>query len=318
MLRNRINYFFYFLAIICLTGWPGKVMAQSPVSVKTTSRNILIGDQINIWLSYKQANQLPSKVKWPILPDSISGLIWVEKGKVDTLKNHDSLILKQKLTVTGFDSGNYYIPSFTFTLIDSGNIPQVIHTDSLLVQVKTIAVDTTKAYKPIKGVRQMKFTWMDYWQQIALGIIALIIIVLVLLYFLKWRRKKEPAESIIPPEKAHEQALRQLEELKKKKLWQSGEIKQYYESLSLIVRSYLENRFTIVALERTTDELLKETHKMRELKPFRKHLRMILQTADLAKFARATPLPEEHENCMQAAEDIIIKTQLIAEEGSEK
>lgn len=315
MFKNKISFYFLLLGIVFYCGFPVTGQAQSPVSASCSTGKILIGDQINIWLSYRQAGLNVPKLQWAKLPDSIPGLTWVEKDKIDTLKTKDSFILKQKLTLTGFDSGNYVIPVFTFALADKNGRQTLLHTDSFKVQVQTIPVDTTKAFKPIKDVRQMPVNWLDYWKPVTLGLAGLLILVLLLLYFFKWRRKKQPGEVAIPPEKAHERALRLLAELKAKKLWQSGEVKAYYEDLSQIVRSYLENRFAVPSLERTTDELLRDTHKMPELKPFRKQLRMILQTADLAKFARAKPLAEEHENCMQAAEELVIKTQMRAGEG---
>ncbi|HET8573868.1 MAG TPA: hypothetical protein VFL76_08345 [Edaphocola sp.] len=312
-----MKFYFLLLGIIYCFGSPAMGQAQSPVSVSCSYGKMLIGDQINIWLSYKQANPNVPDLHWAKLPDSIPGLTWVEKGKIDTLKTKDSFILKQKLTLTGFEPGTYIIPSFIFSLTNKKGQQILLHTDSFKVQVQTIAVDTTKAFKPVKDVRQMRVNWLDHWQPITFGLVGLVILALLLLYLFKWRRKKQPAAATIPPEKAHERALRLLVELKAKKLWQSGEIKAYYEELSQIIRSYLENRFGVPSLERTTDELLRDTHKMAALKPFRKQLRMILQTADLAKFARATPLAEEHENCMQAAEELVIKTQMSTGEGGE-
>lgn len=318
MLRNSVKYFFVFCFVTASLAAPCLLRAQQSFSVRTTSRNILIGDQINIWLQYRQSGTVLPQLKWPVLPDSIHGLVWVEKGKIDTLKTKDSVKLLQKLVVTGFDSGNYFIPSFNISITSGNQSPQVISTDSLPVRIQTVQVDTTKDFKPINGVKNLPITWWDYWKQILLAVLGLAAIVLVLLYFIRWKKRKPKEDPKVPPEKAHERALRLLEELKAKKLWQSGEIKSYYDQLSLILREYLQNRFSIPAMECTSDELLKQTHKMSELKPFRKQLRQILQTSDLAKFARANPLPEEHESCMQAAEELILKTRLNQEEGTIK
>lgn len=315
MLKIKYRFRFFWRSIFVLMMLPNLLWAQNPVSVTTSSRKVLIGDQINVWLKYQQKGTEMPALQWPVMPDSVPGLVWVEKGKIDTLKTRDSVVLKQKLVVTGFDSGSFYIPSFLFTISDKNQSPQIIRTDSLLVLVQTLDVDTTKAFKPIKGVKEMPVTILDYWKQILAGVLGLIAILLVLLYWLRWRKKKAPESLRVPPEKAHERALRLLAELKEKHLWQSGEIKAYYDSLSFIVRGYLENRFGISAMEYTSDDLLKATHKMTELKPFRKQLRQILQTADLAKFARANPLPDEHEACMNAVEEIVLKTKLTAEEG---
>ena len=129
-----------------------------------------------------------------------------------------------------------------------------------------------------------------------------------------------PATSKVPPEKAHEKALRLLKELEARQLWQSGRIKEYYSELSDIVRIYLEERFSIPAMEQTTDELLallkKQNDSRTELRKARPELKLILRTADLAKFAKANPLPDEHSACMAAALQMVQLTQMKKEEGS--
>lgn len=312
MLQAKIKYAFCLFGVAFLLTSPTLSFAQKPISVHTTPRKILIGDQINLWLEYQQAGSKLPTIQWVKLPDSLNGMVWVEKGKTDTIQTKDSIILKQKLVLTSFDSGSYYIPSLPYSV--SG---KSFRTDSLLVQVQSLNVDTTKAFKPIKGVRDLPISWLDYWKQFLLGIAILALFVFLIIYFIRKRRNKKAESPKVPPEKAHERALRLLAELEKRQLWQSGEIKAYYDNLSQIIREYLENRFHMSALEKTTDELLRTTHKMADLKPFRKQLRMILQTADLAKFARANPLPEEHEACIKAVEEIVIKTKMNTGEGEQ-
>jgi hypothetical protein len=45
-------------------------------------------------------------------------------------------------------------------------------------------------------------------------------------------------------------------------------------------------------------------------------LKLILRTADMAKFAKANPLPDEYNVCMTAAVTVIQRTQMKAEEGA--
>ncbi len=73
-------------------------------------------------------------------------------------------------------------------------------------------------------------------------------------------------------------------------------------------------------MEQTTDELLallkKQTESRAELRKVRPELKLILRTADLAKFAKANPRPEEQNACMTAALEVIKRTQFKPEEGA--
>jgi len=58
-------------------------------------------------------------------------------------------MLIQKYIITGFDSGAYYIPQQQIYVKN-----QAYLTDSLLVNVATVAIDTTKIKKfPIKTIK---------------------------------------------------------------------------------------------------------------------------------------------------------------------
>ena len=79
------------------------------------------------------------------------------------------------------------------------------------------------------------------------------------------------------------------------KIWQQGKTKQYYSEVSDTLREYIEDRFEIRAMEQTTDETLDEFRYRRDLineKCF-SNLSQILQLADLVKFAKYKPLPDD-------------------------
>ena len=73
-------------------------------------------------------------------------------------------------------------------------------------------------------------------------------------------------------------------------------------------------------MEQTTDELLallkKQTESRAELRKVRQERKLILRPADLAKFEKANPRPEEQNACMRAALEVIKRTQFKPEEGA--
>ena len=138
---------------------------------------------------------------------------------------------------------------------------------------------------------------------------------MLLYYFLAFyflRKKKVIApKPPAPKEPAHYKALRMLNELDGKQLWQKNKVKEYYVDLTDIVRSYIEERFKTPAMELTTDELLEKVKFTRELQPYHSLLSSILHTADLAKFAKAQPLPQEHNDAMENAKQFVTTSKPI-------
>jgi hypothetical protein len=315
---NLKNKFFLLFSLTLLICGAESSYAQTGVRAYTDTRRITIGDQVKLWLEVKPSSR-KDVVQWAKMPDSLAGLEIVEKGKIDTIASKDSFMLRQRLLVTGFDSGSFYIPSFVFQISANGVVNQY-STDSIPLQVQTIAVDTAKAFKPIKEIVEVKFSIWDYWQLMLAALLLIGFGIFIWIYFYKNRKTKIPVNTKVPPEKSHEKALRLLEELKAKQLWEQGRSKEYFIELSDIIRVYLEERFGITAMEQTTDELLallkKQTDGKAELRKVRPELKLILSTADLAKFAKASPMPHEHSACMAAAVEVVNRTQFKAEGGT--
>ena len=114
--------------------------------------------------------------------------------------------------------------------------------------------------------------------------------------------------------KPHELALMELEKLRVKKLWQAGKMKDYHTELTDILRKYIEDRFHLMAMESTSSEILDDLEKKTGIsKECREMLSRILILADLVKFAKYIPLPEDHEQSMEYSVDFINKTFSVPE-----
>ena len=273
---------------------------------------ILIGDQLN--LSLKFSFPSGTQVVWPSIKDTILGNIQViSRTNVDTSWSADkkNLQLSQKLRLTCFDSGFYTIPPIRFYY---RNLPDTTirfeQTEIQILTVHTLAVDTTLAIKPIKGPVKIPFSILEYLPWIVAGLLFLII-AFFLLYYLIRRRKGEPIFLLRPSVKyqPHEWALMELEKLRLKKLWQAGKMKEYHTELTDILRKYIEDRFHLMAMESTTGEILEDLEEKTGIpKEYRTTLGDILSMADLVKFAKYMPLPEDHEQSMEDAVDFINKT----------
>ncbi|MDB5147188.1 MAG: hypothetical protein JWQ57_1208 [Mucilaginibacter sp.] len=304
------RYIKYTLAmLVLLAGFYQTSRAQN-FGAKATldKKSIRIGEQTQLNLSIRF--HAKDNIGLPKLPDSI-GKIQVVKFKADTVADKGDQSIKtitRHYTITAFDSGMYVIPSYVFKS-PVGDL----QTDTLNLDVRTVAVDTTKTFYDIKQPLIVKYTFWDWlhdnWK-LVLGIwLGLIVIAGAVYYLLKRPKKAVVVEEVKPDIPLHIQALQKLEEIKNKQLWQHDQVKQYYIELSDVVREYLEKRYTIQALEQTSEEIFASLRNMEIASEDRNLLRQLLVLADMVKFAKEKPVAHENEKSMENAVTFIKDTQ---------
>jgi len=135
------------------------------------------------------------------------------------------------------------------------------------------------------------------------------------------RKKDEPVfkTSTKPKVPPHRIALDALDNLRYKKVWQSGLIKDYHTELTDIIRDYISNRFYIHALEMTTDEILEALDGTSTNDQAKQKIRQTFTMADLVKFAKMQPLPLEHDTSLNNAIDFVNETMhIVAHEDNSK
>jgi hypothetical protein len=283
----------YILLFISAIGFAQKPMVQAEIDTTT----IRIGEQFQLKISVAETrNVIIPKIR-------LNGLEVIDSTRIDTLKN--SLI--RRYILTGFDSGAFYIPQQQIFIKN-----QAFLTDSLLVNVATIAIDTAKVKKfPIKSIKKEPYTFDDFriYIYIILGIIT---IIAFWIYWFVFRKRKTDTEAptyrALPP---YEEALLKLSALDEKLLWQNNKTKEYYSELTEIVRGYIERELKVPALENTTDEVLemiiafKKSEAVDTSKETIGKLKDLLREADLVKFAKSKPLALEIEDDRRDAEYII-------------
>ncbi len=281
------------------------------------STEIQIGRQINLHLELSHPKG--KTYTWPSLPDSIQKIEVLSRSQRDTAYSADGneLTIRQSILLTCFDSGYYAIPPFRF--IDKANkdsLTNYSETSPLLLSVFTVEVDTTASIKDIKPVIEMPLTWKDFIPYAA-GLLALILAVFTgILLYRKFKKKPVVTEKKIPTLPAHEIALKSLAQLEEKKLWQQGHVKSYYTELTDILRTYLDHRWQVNAMEMTSEEIMQYPviYKLDDL--VKNRLRYIFTIADLVKFAKMITVPHENEQCMMNAYDFVNATanKILAEE----
>ncbi|SFS42420.1 hypothetical protein SAMN04488006_1266 [Lutibacter maritimus] len=274
---------------------------ESPVSISTNTTSIKIGEQIQYKVTVKGQNNI---VFPTIKLDSLKKVELVEALPTDTLKNQ----LEKKYLLTSFDSGVYVIPQQEILINNSKYL-----TDSLLINVATVKVDTLKQKMyEIKAVKSEPKTFDDY-KHLLWWLLIILAIIGVALYFI-FRKKKE--KEVIIYVAPIQEAFQRLKELDEKQLLQQNKVKIYYSELTDIVRTYIEKDIHIPALESTTNELIETINDFNESsnlgisKETIQQLKRVLQSADLVKFAKSNPIVEEIKADRNTVELILKDTQI--------
>jgi len=214
----------------------------------------------------------------------------INSYSIDTTKKEGYYQLTKTYGLTQFDSGVYTIPKQKIILGD-----KLFYTDSLEVQVNTVAVDTTKQKLfDIKPLIEVEKSSPTLWR----GFVLFVLISLLisgLLYWFVWRKKPLTEAEKIAALKPYERAKLALEKLDEEQYFQNEEIKTYYSDLTLILRQYLDEKVYEQSLESTTDELvlrlktLKDANQITLSPETIRNIETILKRADLVKFAKSKP-----------------------------
>ena len=238
-----------------------------------------------------------------------------EAPRVDTVKTEGGLTtLHEDITVFAFDSATLYIPPFEFVT----SVGDTLRTNSLALKVfvpfEEIEVDPEK-FAGFKDVEDPEFVLLDYIWYFLWPLIILAVLVAAWFGWKYYQRHKANAPVVVVKEKpvpAHIVAMQALEALSDKKLWQNGRDKQYHTELTDILRQYIERRFEVPAMEKTSEEILDELYELAESqKASLANLKQILSIADLVKFAKYQPLADENQLSFMNAKMFVEQTKKI-------
>lgn len=310
MIRTKLYTVLFLLAAITVFGQNKQVQAS------IDSTKIRIGSQFNLTLKAKVDTS--ARVNFPE-GKTFGSLEVLQSYPIDTIKDGAMYELVKKYGLTQFDSGRYVIPSLPVIINNKS-----IRTDSLLVEVRNIEVDTLKQkmfdIKPVLEAKSDTAFW--YW---LLAILAgLAAVGYGVWWYLKKRKKPAPKaakEVFVSP---IEKATIELQNLEKKELLQKGAVKDYYSELTNIARTYIEEAIHVPAMESTTSELIEAMQmavrkkRMNLTQDTFEQLEKILRTADMVKFAKSRPLDFEiAEDRSRIEKTIVVIDRSIPEEKEE-
>ncbi|MCL2027067.1 MAG: hypothetical protein FWG79_01120 [Bacteroidales bacterium] len=308
----------WILLLFALSGFAETHVAKAEVDFS----NVQIGDHIRLTISLQTDEK--NTVIFPVLSDTMNAKIeFISVSDLDTLIERRSRIktYSRTFTFTIFEAGEYQFPEIPFGVkVPTDNEYVEVLTNAVTIIVEAPEVDLEADIKDIKTVWNIPITFREILPYLLILLGVALFTFAGIYAYRKWK-KREPLfvfkpKPIIPP---HVEALENLEKLRLKQLWQNNLVKEYYTELTDILRIYTEKELRINAIEMTSDELMDaiQNSELENKSELLLLLRDTLPTADLVKFAKSKPLPDEHDRCFKNVKQFVEITMPKIEENVE-
>lgn len=296
--------------VILLLLCTATAVAQDRISVESTvdKQSITIGDRIKYTVKITADTSL--------IVDSLTvgtnlGMFEVKDYTPRAIDIKDGMkISTESFEITTFTTGDYQIPPITIKYSTATGELNSVVTDAIAIKVNSLLTgEEGEDIKPLRGPKDFA-SKIPIWM-IAAGA-ALIVAILVFWYLYRRARRpidlgKEPIDERLP----WEIALEELSALKASDLVAKGEYKEYYLRLSEIFRRYLERRYGIQALERTTYEIIIEFRSLALEKSEEEVIYHFLDECDMVKFAKHDPTQEDITRHFETAREFVMQTRSL-------
>ena len=219
-------------------------------------------------------------------------------------------------TLAVYKPGEIELPAFTFISTDTAGISEEFTGEGIMADIRSVLPADTAGLE-IADIREPQKLTGPIWPYFVVPLaLALLIYGMILLRRRLGGRAKIP---VAPPRPPWEIAFERLDSLKGGRHPEFGRFRLYYFELSLIVRGYIEGIYDFPAVESTTYELENESRLRHVDDNLYKRLFEFFHRADMAKFAKAVPVPAKAESDLSFAYELVRKTIPVIEESlSEK
>ena len=307
----------------------GLVLAASPlraqdipvVTARVEPDSIMIGDRFDYVIDVEK--DLVQVIDFPVFEPRDGKIELVESLPVDTLERDGrKLKLRKRYRLAAFDEGKYNLGVAQVLYADKNILDTLSSRDSLYLEVATFQIDSTsQSIYDLKAQKTLPFQLREIKDYITWGILILLVLGAGIWALHRWLAKRgkgfgdlfKPA----PPLPPHVAAIQALETLHNQKLWQNNRHKQYYSGLTDILRTYIAARWSIGAMEMTSDEIIEAMRGEELPDKARMDLTSILRDGDLVKFAKATPDAEQNEADYLKAYYFVEETKLVEEQTAQ-
>jgi hypothetical protein len=287
------------VALLLLTVGQTAAQESGPLTATLSAPEgqFTVGDPIRLTLAV--THPAGYQVIQPTLPESWGDLTVTSLSPAVTAVNGDgsetsTLLIDARL----FQPGDFSTPPLEVTVTDGQGGLQKVWAPPAAVSIASVLQEGDTTLRDIKP--QAALPLPALWPWIVAGLAAVAMAAVVI-----WQVRRR-AQPIIDPRLAHEIALDGLAAIERLALPEKGAFKQHYTLVSDTVRIYVERRFGVPALERTTGEIRADLAGSAMSPEAAALFIAFLQESDLVKFSEWTP-------DVQSAHQLLARGRMIVE-----
>jgi len=289
---------------------PGALRAQA-VAPHATARadttEIHVGDRLGVHVEVRHA--ATQTVVWPDSLDlsPFEAVAFREDGA--RASEEGAVRSAATVTVTAFQLGELELPSIDVALVGAAGDTSTVRTDPIGIGVVSVGLDESGDIRGVRGPLSIGRAWVSLWPWARLALV----VAGVAYWWIRKRRARPVGDRrpAGPPRPAHEIALEALARIEACDLLERGEIKRYHIEVSQVVRSYIEDRYGIQALEMITPQLVSGLRRVGVAPEVCERFRGFLEACDLVKFAKHRPVPDACRAILARARELVEATKVV-------
>ncbi len=288
------------LASVIIWACP-QAQAASSMSIKasTDSATLVMGDRVTVNVEVVKGQHPGTIVDMPQKKHDYYGLEMIEWACDSTDLGNGRTQLNYHIIFQAFDPMELLtLPPFRYAAegdtVSSDILTFKVYPVDLSPELGDVNNPDSLTIHPSELPQTLPARWYDFvpdwWIWVVIGILV------IALAYVVWMLYKKNGPAIFTPKKPispYDLAVQRLASLKDRRLLEQGQTKTYYTDLIDIMRSYLDGRFGINAMEMTSTQILRKLRENKETHLSAAQMEQVLQLADIVKFAAANPTAEE-------------------------
>ncbi|GEM_PF-3901175 len=314
-MMRYITILLIFIMFCCIGIYAQTNNALIEFSASVDSREVYPGDRINYSLSVYYPSGYKVDLELGQLVENLD-VINIQKPDPEWDDARERWHKQLHYEIAVFYLDDFTIPPGICFVTSPDNTTNILITQKIDIAVLSM-LSNNISNQTLRDIKDIASVEPDYTLIVVLILFVIIIAVGLYLYKRYFSNKAEAEKEILPHEPPESVARRRLRLLAEHLYIEKKQWKKFYTELSDILREYLNKRYAIVTFERTSDEIITQIKTAYIEETVVEYIEKILIQADLVKFAKRIPSPNEAKSDFSICTDIIDTTAMQTDEAPE-
>jgi len=202
-----------------------------------------------------------------------------------------------------FSTSDTLLPALPVHLIQ-GQDTSTVYTNPIPLHFQSVLSENDEEFRPFKPIFDFAAAWWPY----ILAILLVLIAAYVLYRYSKKERppvQQQPEFEPLPFVNPLAELQNDINDLKNNRPTSQEEFEHFYIELGDAIRRYFEELYHIPAMESSSGEILRKLREEAIDRQLLKNTQLVLQEADMVKFAKFKPSGEQAQRALNKAHDFL-------------